>query len=82
LAGSLGGGLSLRTPPRTFESRRGRLSSLSFAFLTEAGYTFASAAHVTGTPRGGTSDVERGSVSLGALSRSAPYVRLMGVARF
>jgi hypothetical protein len=81
-AGTLGGGIMLRTPTRLFETQRGRLASLSFGVLTEAGYTMAAAASIRGTPSGGSSDVERSSVQLGSLSRSGPYLRILGVVRF
>jgi hypothetical protein len=81
-AATLGGGIMLRTPTRLFETYRGRLASLSLGVLTEAGYAMAPAASVQGTPSGGSADVARSSVQLGSLSRSGPYLRIMGVVRF
>lgn len=82
LAGTLGGGLTLRTPTRTFETHQGRFASLSLGVLVEGGYTFAKDARIVGTPGGGTSDIDRSPVNLGRLERSAPYMRIMGVIRF
>jgi hypothetical protein len=82
LASSVGGGFSLRTPTRAFETRRGRLASLSFSLLIEGGYTFAKAASFSGTPHGGSADIARAPVQLGSLARDAPYLRMLGVARF
>jgi hypothetical protein len=81
-ASTFGGGIIVRTPTRAFESQRGKLASLSFGLLTEAGYTLGRAASIQGTPSGGSSDVERSAVRLGKLNRSVPYLRLAGVVRF
>jgi hypothetical protein len=82
LASSFGGGLTVRTPARAFETRGGHLASLSLGVLCEAGYTLAKDATFVATPSGGEADLERGSVRLGSLSRSAPYLRIMALARF
>jgi hypothetical protein len=80
-ATSFGGGFTLRTPGRTFETRGGNLSSLSFGILVEAGYTLAPAADFRTGPskRNG---ISRASVDLGSLDVKAPYLRLGVVARF
>jgi hypothetical protein len=80
-AASLGGGVTLRTPIRAFETRGGKLSSLSFGVLAEAGYTLGQKAELraAGGERNG---IARAPLDLGALDRSAPYLRLAGVARF
>jgi hypothetical protein len=82
LASSFGVGLTLKTPSRAFEGHNGRAASLSFGVLVEGGYTLAKAASFAGTPSGGSDDVERSSVRLGSLPRSAPYLRILGVVRF
>ncbi|MFT3921679.1 MAG: hypothetical protein QM778_04015 [Myxococcales bacterium] len=81
LASSFGGGITLRTPTRALETAGGRAASLSLGILVEGGYTLASAANFSGVPSGAT-DLERGAVRLGTLTRSAPYMRIMAVVRF
>jgi len=78
--GTLGAGFTLRTPPRSFETYRGRLASLSLGLLLEGGYTLASPASLRAKPTG-SSDVERVSFSLGELDRGGPYFRTMLVVR-
>ena len=78
---TLGGGLTLRTPARLFESSRGHMASLGFGVAADAGYTFAPAAEFrqkSETVHG----VTRAPLSLGSLDRKAPYVRLLFVVRF
>lgn len=82
LASSFGGGFTLRTPTRALESPGGRLASLSLGVLCEAGYSLTGDATFVATPSGGASGVERSAVRLGSLSRSAPYLRIMAIARF
>jgi hypothetical protein len=79
--GVLGGGLTLRTPSRLFESRAGRLSSLSLGLLFEGGYLIAAAASYQGKPQGG-SEVPQQTLSLGSLDQAGGYLRLLGVVRF
>lgn len=81
LAGTLGAGFTLRTPTRLFETRGGRLASLSLGVLFEGGYTLAQAADLTLAPTG-SSDVRRARTALGTIERSAPYVRIAAVVRF
>jgi hypothetical protein len=78
---SVGGGLTLRTPIRTFETRGGKLSTLSFGVLAEAGYTLGQKAELraAGSERNG---ISRAPLALGELERTAPYLRLAAVARF
>jgi hypothetical protein len=78
---TLGGGLTLRTPARLFESSRGRMASLGFGVAVDAGYTFASAAQF-GEKREQVHGVTRAPLSLGTLERKAPYVRLLFLVRF
>ncbi len=82
LASSFGGGLTLKTPTRAFESRTGRFASLSFGILVEGGYTLASEGKFSGVSSGGTSDVTRSRVRLGSIDRNAPYLRILAVTRF
>lgn len=82
LASSFGGGFTVKTPTRALESAGGRLASLSLGVLCEAGYTLIGDATFSATPSGGTKDVERSAVRLGSLSRNAPYLRIMAIARF
>jgi len=79
--GVLGGGLTLRTPSRLFESRGGHLSSLSFGVLVEGGYIIAAAASYQGKPKR-ESDIPQETLSLGSLDQAGGYVRLLGVVRF
>jgi hypothetical protein len=79
--GVLGGGLTLRTPSRLFESRAGHLSSLSFGLLFEGGYIIAAAASYQGKPKS-ESDVPQQTLSLGSLDQAGGYLRLLGVVRF
>lgn len=79
--GVLGGGLTLRTPSRLFESRAGRLSSLSLGLLVEGGYIIAPAASYQGKPKG-DSEVAQETLSLGSLDQAGGYLRLLGVVRF
>jgi hypothetical protein len=81
VAGSFGGGFTLRTPTRALETHRGQLSSLSFGVLVEGGYTLAKDATLTPEPsRGG--DVRRASPASFSAERSAAYLRILAVIRF
>lgn len=79
--GTFGAGFTLRTPTRMFETHGGRLASLSMGVLVEGGYTVAKDADLTLRPTT-DSEVQRATFSLGAVQRSAPYLRIMGVLRF
>ena len=79
--GSVGGGFTLRTPSRLFETHRGRLSSLSFGVLLEGGYAFAQPASLVAKPTG-TSEIDRMAFSAGELDRGGPYMRILFVVRF
>jgi hypothetical protein len=80
-AATLGGGFTLRTPARLFESRRGHLAALGFGIATEAGFTFAPAAELAAKS---TRDhgLVQAPLSLGSLERKAPYLRIAAVIRF
>lgn len=81
--GTLGGGFTLRTKARTFETYGGHMSSLSLGVLVEGGYSLAPAAklglHPSTSPAPGI-DVK--TAAPGSLDRSGPYVRVAGVVRF
>lgn len=79
--GSLGAGITLHTPPRLFETYRGRLSSLMFGVLLEGGYALAKPASLVAKPTG-DSDIERLAFSAGELDRGGPYFRVAFVVRF
>jgi hypothetical protein len=79
--GVLGGGFTLRTPSRLFESHAGRLSSLSFGVLIEGGYIIASAASYQGKPTSG-SEVPQETLALGSLEQGGGYLRVLGAVRF
>jgi hypothetical protein len=79
--GSLGGGFTLRTPRRLFETRGGHLASLSIGLLVEAGYVFAPTADYTLRPKS-NADVEQSSISLGKLEQGGAYLRFLAVVRF
>jgi hypothetical protein len=79
--GVLGGGLTLRTPSRLFESHAGYLSSLSFGVLVEGGYILAGSATYQGKPDA-DGDLPQQSLALGSLDQGGGYVRVLGVVRF
>ena len=79
--GSLGAGLTLRTPARLFETYRGRLASLSLGVLLEGGYTLASAASLLAKPTA-SSEIPRDTFAFGELDRGGPYLRVLFVIRF
>jgi hypothetical protein len=80
-SGSIGGGLTIQTPRRLFETRRGRLASLSVGILVEGGYAFAAAAsyHLKVSS---DSDLADSQIALGKLDLGGPYLRVIGVVRF
>jgi len=81
--GTLGGGFTLRTKARTFETWGGHMSSLSLGVLVEGGYSFAPTAklglHPSASPAPG---IDVRTAAPGSLDRSGPYVRVAGVVRF
>jgi hypothetical protein len=79
--GVFGGGLTLRTPSRLFESHGGHLSSLSFGVLVEGGYVAAGAASYQGKPTG-DSELPKETLALGSLDQGGGYLRVLGVVRF
>jgi hypothetical protein len=79
--GTLGAGLTLRTPSRLFETYAGRLSSLSFGVLLEGGYVLAKAASFRARPRDEGEVPQRG-VALGSLAQAGGFLRVLGVVRF
>jgi hypothetical protein len=81
VTGSLGAGLTLQTPPRLFETYRGRLSSLSVGLLLEGGYAFAASAKYQ-LEVDSDSDLESPAVTFGNLDLGGPYLRIAGVVRF
>jgi hypothetical protein len=81
LVGTVGAGVTLRTPARLFETERGRAASLSLGVLLDGGYTFAREATMTATPQG-DGDIARTGFALGGLARSGAYARVVMVARF
>jgi hypothetical protein len=80
-AASFGGGLTVRTPLRMFETRGGKLSSLSFGLSAEAGYTLAPEAEFR-RGRDRHAGIARAPLDLGGLERRAPYLRVALVTRF
>jgi hypothetical protein len=81
VASTFGAGITLHTPARLFETRRGRLASLSLGVLGEGGYTLSSDAKLAAKPtRDG--EVTRATFSFGNLDRNAAYLRIAGVLRF
>ena len=80
--GSAGLGFTVRTPTRTFESRKGRLASLSFGLMLEGGYTLAAPLELElegPRPRAPTRPVA--APGPGELERSGPYIRVSLVGR-
>lgn len=81
LAAVLGAGISLRTPTRLFETRGGKLSSLSVGVRFEGGYRYAQAADLTVEDTAEDGDIAVAPVQLGSLDRSGAYVRIQAVLR-
>jgi hypothetical protein len=81
--GSLGAGITLRTPDRTFESRHNALASLSFGLMIEGGYTLAAPVEMS-IDGPGPEDREIALIEPGLadLDRSGPYLRFSLVTRF
>jgi hypothetical protein len=81
VASTFGAGFTLRTPPRLFETHRGRMASLSMGVLVEGGYALNQDAQLDAKPTQ-ASEIERATFSLGTLDRSAGYLRIAAVIRF
>jgi hypothetical protein len=81
VSGTLGGGFTLRTPRRAFETRRGRLASVSIGVLVEGGYVLAPAADYTLRPKH-QADLAQSAIQLGKLDQGDAYLRILGVVRF
>jgi len=81
VASTFGAGFTLRTPPRLFETHRGRMASLSLGVLVEGGYALNQDAELDAKPTQ-ASEIERATFSFGTLDRSAGYLRIAGVIRF
>lgn len=80
--GSAGLGFTLRTPTRTFETRRGQLASLSFGVMLEGGYTLAAPVDLElEGPKPRARNMPVAEPSLGELERSGPYIRVSLVGR-
>jgi len=80
---SLGLGLTLRTPARAFENRRGDLASLSTGVMIEGGYTLAAPVETQLDGRGpDRRDIALTEAEFGELERSGPYVRASLFVRF
>ncbi len=80
---SLGAGITLRSPTRMFESRRGTFAALSFGLMIEGGYALVSPLQVTLDGEGPAErDIALEESELGELERSGPFMRVSLVARF
>jgi hypothetical protein len=80
--GSAGLGLTLRTPTRLFEDRKGQLASLSFGLMVEGGYTLSAPLEPKLDGKGPRqTDIALSEASLGQLDRSGPYLRFSLVGR-
>jgi hypothetical protein len=80
--GSLGAGFFVHTPPRVFETRNGKLASLSLGLLFEAGYALRAPVDFALTAHGGAHSIEIVNAKLGRLDLSGAYVRSAVVLRF
>jgi hypothetical protein len=81
--GTLGAGLTLRSPTRLFESRRGTFAALSFGVMVEGGYALVAPLSVTLDGDGpAETDIALAEAELGELERSGPFMRVSLVARF
>jgi hypothetical protein len=80
--GALGAGFLVHTPARLFESRNGKLASLSLGIMFEAGYALRSAVDFALKNHGDSRSIEVVNAKLGRLDLSGAYVRTSLVARF
>ena len=79
---ALGVGFLLHTPERTFESRDGRLSSLSFGLLLELGYALRRPLELALHTRAAPGAIQVIDAGAGRLDLSGPYLRSALVLRF
>lgn len=79
---TLGAGLLFHTPARTFESRKGDLSSLGLGLLIEGGYALRSAIDVALREETMQRGIPIVDASLGRLNLSGPYIRTAILVRF
>jgi hypothetical protein len=77
-----GGGVTLHSPSRTFETQNGSLRSLVAGVTLEGGYQLGGSLDITPTPTGDTGRIPTTYMSFGVLERSGPYVRTSLVLRF
>lgn len=80
--GTLGAGVTFRTPTSMFESDDGAFASLSLGLLIEAGYTVASSMSMTLDNKHGEDPIETRTAELGELDLSGPYIRTSVLVRF
>jgi hypothetical protein len=80
--GSLGAGLTVRTPTRLFENRKGEFASLSIGLLFEGGYLLASPVSFDLVDDQQADRIEVRTPPLGKLELSGPYFRSSLVVRF
>ena len=80
--GALGAGFLLHTPARLFESRAGKVASLSLGVMFEAGYALRSPVEFALKNKGDSRSIEIINAKLGRLDLSGAYLRTSLVARF
>jgi hypothetical protein len=79
---ALGLGTSIHTKPGSLETPSGALRSLVVGLAFEGGYAFAKGLDLEPKPEKDPARIHTTEAPLGALPRSAPYLRVSGFARF
>jgi hypothetical protein len=79
---AFGGGFSVHTKPGSLETSNGSLRSLVLGLSFEGGYSVAKSLELTPTPEHDPVRIHTTDAPLGSLARSAPYLRISGIARF
>jgi hypothetical protein len=79
---TVGGGFTVHTPARTFQTRTGGFRSLIAGLAVESGYVLAGAVDLTPSPSGDQARIKTTYLSLGRLDRSGPYIKTSLTVRF
>ncbi len=80
--GSLGAGVTFRSPPAALGTRSGSLESLVIGLTVEGGYVLGGSVDLSPTPSPAMGRIATQDARLGSLDRSGPYVRVGLGARF
>lgn len=79
---ALGAGASVQTPAGALGSDAGRVATLSIGLRVEGGYLLAPSASLAAGADPGPDGIDTHAADLGALPRSAPYLRFAFFAHF